>query len=242
MLKLTEKFIIQVNRRLFMKKITHFFLVLILFGVFIAPILAHQREDPVRILEIGDSIPNIDLTDQDEHAFNLESIRGKIVLISFMYTKCPDVCALQTTKMRQTQEILDDKFADDVVFISISFDIDDTPELLKSYALFHKADLSSWKFLGSQNEHEIKDTVESLGITYEKSVEGLFSHGMFMYLVDTDLTVSKMYLGQFLDPIETANDISELLSSSTDWTTSVITVIVAGIAITGSIYFFKRNK
>jgi len=244
MLKLIENFITFVNQRLFlfMQKITHLFLVLILFGVFLTPILAHENEDPVRVLEVGDSVPNINLIDQDEQDFVLESVRGKVVLLSFMYTKCPDVCPLQTTKMRQTQEILGDRLADNVVFVSISFDTDDTPAILKGYALFYKADLSSWKFLGSQDEHEIKDTVESLGITYEKSVEGLFSHGRFLYLLDTNLTVSNLYLGQFLDTYELVNDISALLPTSTDWTTSIIAGVFASIAIVGSIFFFKKKR
>ena len=206
------------------------------------PILAHEREDPVKILEIGEAIPNIELTDHNGDAFNLESAHGKVVVISFMYTKCPDVCPLQTTKMRQTQELIEDTYEGDVVFVSISFDVADTPEILKAYALYHQADLTSWKFLGSQDEHEIKDIVESFGITYDESVEGLFSHGMFMYLLDTDLRINKLYLGTFLDPIEVTNDISELLPSPPDLTISIIAVILAGIAIVGLIVFFKRKK
>ena len=206
------------------------------------PILAHEREDPVKILEIGEAIPNIELTDHNGDAFNLESAHGKVVVISFMYTKCPDVCPLQTTKIRQAQEMLGEALKDDVMFVTISFDIEDTPEILKDYALFHKADLSNWKFLGSQDEHEIKDAVESLGLTYEKTVEGLFSHGMFMYLSDTDLTVSKMYLGQFLDPNDLVNDISDLLPSSTDWTIPIIVAIIVGIAAIGSLILYKKNN
>ena len=244
MLKLAENFIKLSNYWIFVivKKITPYLLMLILFGLFFTPILAHEREDPIRVLEVGEKIPNFNLKDQDGRDFNIESAHGKVVLLSFLYTNCPDVCPLQTTKMRQTQELIGDTFEGDVVFVSISFDVADTPEILKAYALYHQADLTSWKFLGSQDEHEIKDVVESFGIMYDESVEGLFSHGMFMYLLDTDLRINKLYLGTFLDPIEVANDISELLPSPPDLTISIIAVILAGIAIVGLIVFFKRKK
>ena len=225
-----------------MRRIVKYFLVFFLSGAFLNPILAHENVEPLRVLEIGETVPNIDLIDQEESAFSLESVRGKVVMLSFIYTNCPDVCLLQTTKMRQTQDLLGDKFAKDVVFVSISFDSNDTPEILKEYALFNKADLSGWKFLGSQDEHEIKDTVESLGITYERDDDGLFSHSMIMYLLDKDLKVSKLYLGQFLDPNDVANNISELLPSSTDWTIPVIATIFSGIALVGVTVFLKRKK
>jgi hypothetical protein len=63
-----------------------------------------------------------------------------------------------------------------------------------------------------------------------------------MYLLDTDLTVSKMYLGQFLDPNDLMNDISDLLPSSTDWTIPIVVVIIVGIAAVGSLILYNRNN
>lgn len=224
-----------------MKIIVSYFLILILFTTFLNPILAHENDEPQRFLEIGETAPNIELIDQDRQMFSLETAKGKVVLLSFIYTNCPDVCPLQTTKMRQAQDILGDKFGKDVIFISITYDTNDSPEILKEYALAHGADLSGWKFLGSEDEHEIKDAVESLGSSFEKDENGTFAHSMFMYLLDTDLKVNKMYLGSFLDPNEVARDIFNLLPSTTDWTIIIIASILAVIVIVGSIYFYKRK-
>ena len=210
--------------------------------MFLNPVLAHENEATLEFLEIGETVPNIELIDQDGQMFSLETAQGKAVLISFIYTKCPDVCPLQTTKMRQAQDILGDRFGEEVIFVSITYDTDDTPEILKNYALFHGVDLSGWKFLGSHDDHEIRDAVESLGSTYTKDENGTFTHSMFMYLVDADLKVNKMYFGTFLDPIEIADDINKLLPSSIDWSIVFIVTNIIGIIIIGSIYFYKRKK
>ena len=77
------------------------------------------------------------LLDQDgrEVRFYSDALRGKIVLISFIYTNCTDICPILMHNLSDVQDSLGDRFGKDVFFVSISVDPeDDTPEELKRYS------------------------------------------------------------------------------------------------------------
>ena len=64
--------------------------------------------------------------------FYTDALRGKIVLVSFIYTNCTDICPTLMHNLTDVQEPLGDRFGKDVFFVSISVDPeDDTPEELK---------------------------------------------------------------------------------------------------------------
>ena len=89
------------------------------------------------------------LLDQDgrEVRFYTDALRGKIVLISFIYTNCTDICPILMHNLSDVQNSLGDRFGRDVFFLSISVDPeDDTPEELKKYAGRYEAK-PGWTFL-----------------------------------------------------------------------------------------------
>ncbi len=89
------------------------------------------------------------LLDQDgrEVRFYTDALRGKIVLISFIYTSCTDICPILMSNLSDVQNSLGDRFGKDVFFVSISVDPgDDTPEELKKYAGRFEAK-PGWTFL-----------------------------------------------------------------------------------------------
>jgi len=89
------------------------------------------------------------LLDQDgrEVRFYSDVLRGKIVLISFVYTSCTDICPILMHNLSDVQASLGDRFGKDVFFVSISVDPeDDTPEELKKYAARYEAK-PGWIFL-----------------------------------------------------------------------------------------------
>ena len=85
----------------------------------------------------ADYFPDIPLVTQDgkKVRFFSDLIKDKVVAISFIYTNCPDMCALETARMREVQRILGDRVGRDVFIYSITIDpAHDTPEVLKRYA------------------------------------------------------------------------------------------------------------
>jgi len=84
-----------------------------------------------------DYFPNLPVVTQDgkKLLFYDDLIKGKIVVIDFIYTECPDICSLTTARMAEVQDRLGDRLGRDIFIYSISLDpANDTPEAMKKYA------------------------------------------------------------------------------------------------------------
>src|SRR5262245_25690202 len=96
-----------------------------------------------------DYVPNIPVVTQDGKTLNFydDLIKDKIVVLSFIYTSCKDICPLATARLGEAQEKLGARLGRDIFFYSISIEPErDTPERLKAYAdAFHAG--PGWLFL-----------------------------------------------------------------------------------------------
>ena len=92
------------------------------------------------------AVSNTVLIDQNGENYPLHSEMADATIVSFIFTRCHDVCPTITQNLKTTQNQLSDE---DVAFISISVDPDyDTPERLKEYTELHGVD---WPHLTSDN-------------------------------------------------------------------------------------------
>jgi protein SCO1/2 len=81
----------------------------------------------------GKRLPNFHLTDVDGGHVSLDDFRGRVVLIFFGYTNCPDVCPLALKRFAELEMLLGEK-SKDVSFIFITTDpYRDRPEKLSSF-------------------------------------------------------------------------------------------------------------
>jgi len=102
--------------------------------------------------------PNVPLVTHDNKQVRFfdDLIKGKVVVINFIFTGCSAACGMETARLRQVQDLLGDRVGKDVHFISISIDPEnDTPEALKAYmAKFNVA--PGWTFLtGKQKDIDL---------------------------------------------------------------------------------------
>lgn len=110
-------------------------------------------------LEIGATVPNFQLTNQDDKATNFSDYRGKVVVVSFLFTQCPDPskCPMLSSKLSKLQDLIQqmDEARNRVQLVSITLDPKhDTPEVLKAYAQGRKA--SNWTFLTGKSGDILK--------------------------------------------------------------------------------------
>ena len=108
--------------------------------------------------------PNLPVVTQDGKTLKFydDVIKGKMVLISFIYTNCPDMCPLTTARISQVEDALGDMVGRDIFFISMTVDpVRDTPERLKEFAKAFDAG-PGWLFLTGKPE-DIKLINASLG-------------------------------------------------------------------------------
>jgi cytochrome oxidase Cu insertion factor (SCO1/SenC/PrrC family) len=99
--------------------------------------------------------PNHTLITQDDKPvrFYDDMLKGKVVLINFMFTQCKGVCSPMTANLAKVQSYLGGRVGREVSMISISVDpANDTPAVLKAYAAKHKAG-PGWYFLTGKKEN-----------------------------------------------------------------------------------------
>ena len=93
------------------------------------------------------AVPALAMQDQDGKPFTEAELKGRVGIVSFMFTSCPDVCPILTNKLSglRTQLL---PVREQVRFVSISVDPEkDTPPVLKEFAQKHGADYPDWRFL-----------------------------------------------------------------------------------------------
>lgn len=99
--------------------------------------------------------PNVELLTQDNRPVRLydDLLKGKVVLVNFMFTTCAGVCPPMTANLAKVQSYLGERVGRDVVIISLSVDpATDTPAALKRYADGFKA-RPGWYFLTGRKEN-----------------------------------------------------------------------------------------
>ena len=78
--------------------------------------------------------PEVRGTNWDGSPFAMRDLEGKVVLLFFGYTSCPDICPLALADMKQVKQQLGDRAAEDAAFVFVSVDPErDTPEQLAAY-------------------------------------------------------------------------------------------------------------
>jgi cytochrome oxidase Cu insertion factor (SCO1/SenC/PrrC family) len=133
----------------------------------------------------ADYFPNIPLTTHEgkQVRFFDDLIKDKVVVINFIFTRCPDACPLETARLREVQKILGDRVGKDVFMYSITIDPEnDTPEVLKEYA--EKFDAGpGWTFLTGKKE-DITLLRKKLGLYNEEEEQGnnLAAHSLSLII------------------------------------------------------------
>ena len=168
---------------------------------------------PEALPTIG-AAPAFTLTAQDERRVSLADLRGKAVVLTFIYTTCVDTCPLLTGKMTALQGRLGADFAQRVFFVSITVDPErDTPAVLKGYATAHGARFDGWAFL-TGTPAEIRDVAKRYGIFYKKTARGDVDHTFLTSVIDARGRLRVQYLGVRFDPTELFNDVRGVLAET----------------------------
>ncbi len=170
---------------------------------------AHQEEQ--RLPAIG-AAPDFALTSQDGAEVTLESLRGKVVAVAFIYTWCPDICPMLTDKMARVQDALGKDFGTKVAFVSITIDPErDTPAALKEYAKSFQADLAGWSFLTGEPA-AVLEVAHRYGLAVAKQADGAIDHTLLTTLIDRQGIMRVQYLGYRFDEEEFRRDLQSLVN------------------------------
>ncbi|MCP3762341.1 SCO family protein [Domibacillus sp. A3M-37] len=115
------------------------------------------------------------------------SVKGKPMLVTFFYTKCPDVCPFTIQDLKKLQHVLKEKGITENQYSILSVTLDpkhDTAKTILQYKAAFDITSSNWLFLRG-SEQEIKSYAKQFNMFYEKSGEGGITHSTSMYVVDS---------------------------------------------------------
>ena len=165
------------------------------------------------LVEAGSLAPEFVLVDQAGAPFALRDLRGKAVLLDFIFTNCPGPCPLQTASHVRLHRTLDPSLREQTHLVSVSLDpARDTPEALLAYAERLGVDLDGWSFL-SGTPSEVDAVLSAYGVGRIASDDAGIDHMLVTYLIDPDGRVAQRYLGSAEAAEELRLDIQAALAS-----------------------------
>jgi len=139
----------------------------------------------VKELNPGDQVPDFSLIDQSNTPVRLLQFRGKVVALTFMYTRCPlpDYCFRLNNNFANLQRRFGPELGKNLVFLSITFDpVHDQPAVLAGYAKTWNASLDGWHFLTGPLP-QIEQVSHEFGLNFWQDM-GLITHTLHTVVLD----------------------------------------------------------
>jgi len=175
-----------------------------------------------RVPEKGDAVPDFALVNQDGKIIHFSNYRGKVLLVTFIYTRCPlpDFCPRMNENFRAVQKLLQEvpHATERAEFLSISFDPDnDTPAVLKHYAALYKKGAPGekpfdWQFAVPAAK-DLPELAQFFGLVYQPE-QAQIVHSLSTTVIAPDGKVAKWYSDNEWTPADAAQAIGLLLHQS----------------------------
>jgi cytochrome oxidase Cu insertion factor (SCO1/SenC/PrrC family) len=146
----------------------------------------------------------------------LADFRGKGVLLTFIYTSCPDakMCPLAVATIARVRRTLGERgFGDRVRYLTITVDpVRDTPEALRRYAALMHAEGPDWLFLAPETMAAAEPLFAAYDLHPRHAPDGTITHLLRTYLIDPTGVIRQIYLPSYFDSRVVANDLMAVLT------------------------------
>ena len=166
----------------------------------------HEAVTPVTppafdLLQPGQQVPTVQLTDDAGKPRTLEDWRGRVLAVTFIYTRCPfpDFCPRMDQQFKRSQEAIlgDAQLRDRAALLSVSFDPDfDTVPVLAAHAKQVGADPRVWRF-ATGNPKAIETLASRFGVSVIREGTGADSvvHNLRTAIIGPDGTLREILSG-----------------------------------------------
>jgi len=179
------------------------------------PEIAGRRIVKREVVDPPVPAPEFRLTDRSGQLLSLSDLRGKIVVLSFIYTHCPDACPLLAANYVQLQREFPDALdRGDLALVFITTDPErDTPERLQQYT---QGMGGKWYFL-TGSFAEVEKVWQAYGVhreVRERTKELVVYHSYKTFLIDRQGNIRIRHIGVWY-PRDVIPDVRQLLEEST---------------------------
>jgi len=150
----------------------------------------HRILDPTeeaKIVKVGQPVPDFVLTDQKRQATRLSQFKGKVVALTFTYSRCPNpnYCFRLSNNLSILERRFRARAQHDLMLITIVIDPDqDRGKALERYADTWKADPVAWRFL-TGTLGEVREVAARFGENFWTD-EGFLTHTFHTVVIDRD--------------------------------------------------------
>ena len=158
---------------------------------------------------LGEPVPNFTLVNQDGEPVHLEQYRGKALVITFIYTRCPlpEFCPRMMGHFAMLEKALqaEPTLYSKTHLLTVSFDHEyDHPAILQEYARTkipeHSGSFEHWE-LATGSKEEILAITKFFGLTYVLNLDN-FVHSLRTGVIDPEGRLSEVYRGNDWEPNE----------------------------------------
>lgn len=185
-----------------------------------------QQADPEDLAypAFGQELPDVTVPSpiHDREVNTREFVGERHALLTFVFTRCHEVCPALTANLAQVQtDAAENGYSDDVALMPITFDpVYDTADVLREFTEARGADptAENWQFLRPESETRAQEVVgETFGVPFQKTdaytpdenVEEMeFMHQSLTLLVDVDGYVERAYGGDVPRPDVVLEDLT----------------------------------
>ena len=164
------------------------------------------------VLVRSDPAPDFVLENQEGESLALADLQGQLVLLDFIFTRCPGPCPILTSTHVSVQRGLSQQARGRTSFVSITLDPEfDSPAELARYARSRGIDTTDWSLLTGDPE-EVDRVIRAFGVGRTRQPDGNIEHIVVTFLIDENGQIVKRYIGQDHDPDDLVADLERLAS------------------------------
>jgi protein SCO1/2 len=155
----------------------------------------------------SDCLPDITLRDQSDQPVTLSSLKGKPVLIDFIYTSCPGPCLVLTARMKKIAKDLGPQLGRDITLLSVTVDPEhDGPKQLAYYVREQGAGFPGWHFL-TGTPQQIDEVMANFKLKRIKEADGSVDHIIDFFMLSPDGREARVYNPDEIGPEAIAADV-----------------------------------
>lgn len=152
-----------------------------------------------KMFRIGDPLPDFSVVNQNGRRIRLSDFRGKVVALTFVYTRCPlpDFCIRMSNNFSAVQKDFskNPSLKNSWHLITVSFDPTyDTPAVLRKYGAVYTKDVSTWDF-ATDSMKSVMEIGDGLELDAQPDEGGLIAHNLRTAIIDQQGNLVAVYKG-----------------------------------------------